>query len=131
MFVALFVTAGPRAGDGVASASSWRFVAGLAVALVVVAALGVGQLFRRHPPVPRHAGSTLGWVAATVAIAFAIENILAVALPAARRTSSPTRSRSDDAGNDGIVTVGGATFQLRSLFVIALGLVLVVGRHAT
>ena len=36
-----------------------------------------------------------------------------------------------EAGNDGIVSVGGATFQLRSLFVIALGLVLALPGRRT
>ena len=77
VFIALFVTAG-RGPVTASSASSWRFLAGLAVALVAVAAVGSGSYFAViHQYLVR--GSTLGWVAATVAIAFAIENILAVA----------------------------------------------------
>ena len=75
-------------------------------------------------------GSTLGWVAATVAIAFAIENLLAVVFP----RSGVRLSRPDpvpQGGNEGIVSVGGATFQLRSLFVIALGVALARRDHAT
>ena len=115
VFIALFVTAG-RGPVTASSASSWRFIAGLLVALVATAAIGSGSYFAVvHQYLVR--GSTLGWVAATVAIAFAIENILAV----------PDPSPFERAGNEGIVSVAGATFQLRSLFVIVLGLVLVAG----
>ena len=121
VFVALYVTSG-RGPVTAASASSWRFAAGLVVALVVVSALGAGSYFAVvHQFVTR--GSTLGWVAATVAILFAIENTLAVVFPRpAYVFPDPLPFR--DAGNDGVVTVGGATFQLRSVFVIVLGLVL-------
>src|SRR6476619_545369 len=88
VFVALLVTAG-RGPVTASSASSWRFLLGLLVALVAVAAVGSGSYFAvLHPSLV--SGSTLGWVAATVSVA-------------------------------------GATFQLRSLFVIALGLALVAG----
>jgi branched-chain amino acid transport system permease protein len=59
-----------------------------------------------------------------VAIAFAIENILAVAFPRSAYVF-PDPIPFDRAGNEGIVSVAGATFQLRSFFVIALGLALV------
>ena len=122
VFIALFVTAG-RGPVTASSASSWRFLAGLAVALVAVAAVGSGSYFAViHQYLVR--GSTLGWVAATVAIAFAIENILAVAFPRSAYVF-PDPIPFDRAGNEGIVSVAGATFQLRSLFVIALGLALV------
>ena len=121
VFVALFVTSG-RGPVTAASASSWRFAVGLVVALLVTAALGSGSYFAViHQYVTR--GSTLGWVAATVAIAFAIENTLAVVFQRpAYVFPDPLPFRK--AGNDGIVSLGGATFQLRSLFVIALGIVL-------
>jgi len=92
------------------------------VALVATAALGSGSYFAViHQFLAR--GSTLGWVAATVAIAFAIENLLAVAFPRSAYVF-PDPIPFHRAGNEGIVHLGGATFQLRSLFVIALGLVL-------
>jgi branched-subunit amino acid ABC-type transport system permease component len=121
VFIALFVTSG-RGPVTAASASSWRFAAGLVVALLATAALGSGSYFAViHQYVTR--GSTLGWVASTVAIAFAIENTLAVVFQRpAYVFPDPLPFRK--AGNDGIVSVGGATFQLRSLFVIALGILL-------
>lgn len=121
VFVALFVTAG-RGPVTASSASSWRFAVGLAVALVATAAIGSGSYFAViHHYLAR--GSTLGWVAATVAIAFTIENVLAVAFPRSAYVF-PDPIPFEQAGNEGIVSVGGATFQLRSLFVIALGLLL-------
>ena len=90
---------------------------------MATAAVGSGSYFAViHQYLVR--GSTLGWVAATVAIAFAIENVLAVAFPRAAYVF-PDPIPLDRAGNEGIVSVAGATFQLRSLFVIALGVVLV------
>ena len=74
VFVALFVTAGQGAVTE-ATASSWRFVLGLLVALAVVPALTAATWFGIiQPQVGR--GSTLGWVAATVAIAFAIQSFV-------------------------------------------------------
>jgi branched-subunit amino acid ABC-type transport system permease component len=123
VFIALFVTAG-RGPVTAASASSWRFLLGLAVAVVAVAAVGSGSYFAViHQYLAR--GSTLGWVAATVAIAFAVENVLAVVFPRSAYVV-PDPIPFHRAGNEGIVSVAGATFQLRSLYVIALGLALVV-----
>jgi branched-subunit amino acid ABC-type transport system permease component len=121
VFITLFITSG-RGPVTAESASSWRFAAGLVVALLATAALGSGSYFAViHQYVTR--GSTVGWVAATVAIAFAIENTLAVVFQRpAYVFPDPLPFRK--AGNDGIVSLGGATFQLRSLFVIALGVVL-------
>ena len=122
VFIALFVTAG-RGPVTASSASSWRFAAALVVALVATAALGSGSYFAVvHHFLAR--GSTLGWVVATVAIAFAIENVLAVAFPGSAYVF-PDPIPFHRVGTEGIVSVGGATFQVRSLFVIALGLVLV------
>jgi branched-subunit amino acid ABC-type transport system permease component len=123
VFIALFVTAG-RGAVTQQSASSLRFVLGLAVALVATAALGSGSYFVViHEYLQR--GSTLGWVAGTTAIAFAIQSLLSVVF------SRPAYVFPDPipfykARNDGIVSVGGATFQLRALFVIALGIALAV-----
>jgi branched-subunit amino acid ABC-type transport system permease component len=72
-------------------------------------------------------------VAATVAIAFAIQSFVSVVF-ARPAYVFPDPIPFHDAGRDGVVTVAGATFQLRSLYVIALGVVLallveyVVGR---
>jgi branched-chain amino acid transport system permease protein len=123
VFIALFVTAG-RGAVTQQSASSGRFVAGLVVALVAVAALASGSYFAViHQYLVR--GSTIGWVAATVAIAFAIQSLLSVVF------SRPAYVFPDPipfhkAGTEGVVSLGGATFQVRSLFVVALGIALAV-----
>jgi branched-chain amino acid transport system permease protein len=121
VFVALFVTAG-RGGVTQADASSWRFVAGLAVALLVIPLLTAGSWFGIiQPQVER--GSTLRWVAATAAIAFAIQSFLLTVFDRPAYVF-PDPLPFQRAGRDGVVSVAGATFQLRSLFVIGLGLVL-------
>jgi branched-chain amino acid transport system permease protein len=121
VFTALLVTAG-RGPVTQASASSWRFALALLVGLAVTAAASAGSYAAFiHPYVVR--GSTVGWVAASVAIAFAIESLLRVLFirPA---YVFPDPFPFHRAGSNGIVTVGGATFQLRSLFVIAVGVAL-------
>jgi branched-chain amino acid transport system permease protein len=124
VFVTLLVTSG-RGPVTQASASSWRFALALAVGLAVTAALSAGSYSAFiHPYVVR--GSTVGWVAASVAIAFAIEALLRVLFirPA---YVFPDPIPFHRVGNDGIVTLGGATFQARSLYVIGLGVVLAAG----
>lgn len=121
VFAALLVTAG-RGPVTQASASSWRFALALLVGVVVTAAISSGSYSAFIRPYLAR-GSTVGWVAASVAIAFAIEALLrAVFIAPAYVFPDPIPFHR--AGNDGVVTVAGATFQLRSVFVIALGLVL-------
>src|SRR3954465_1460015 len=121
VFVTLLVTSG-RGPVTQASASSWRFGLALAIGLALPAALSAGSYSAFiHPYVAR--GSTVGWVAASVAIAFAIEALLRV-LFVRPAYVFPDPLPFHRIGNDGIVSVGGATFQARALFVIALGLVL-------
>jgi branched-chain amino acid transport system permease protein len=121
VFAALLVTAGSGPVTQ-ASASSWRFALALVVGVVLTAAVSSGSYNAFIRPY-RARGSTIGWVAASVAIAFAIQALLRTLFirPA---YVFPDPIPFHDAGNEGIVTVAGATFQLRSLFVIALGLVL-------
>jgi branched-chain amino acid transport system permease protein len=124
VFTALLVTAG-RGPITQASATSWRFAIALLIGIVVTAAVSWGtyDAFIR-PYLSR--GSIVGWVAASVAIAFAIQALLrAVFIRPAYVFPDPIPFHK--AGNDGIVSVGGATFQLRSVFVIALGVLLAYG----
>ncbi|HZO61468.1 MAG TPA: branched-chain amino acid ABC transporter permease [Gaiellaceae bacterium] len=121
VFVALLVTAGHGTVTQ-ASASSWRFAAGLAVAIVAVPLLTAGSWFAIIEPQVA-SRSTLRWVAATAAIAFAIQSLL-LAVFARPAYVFPDPLPFHRAGNDGVVSVAGATFQLRSLFVIVLGLAL-------
>jgi branched-chain amino acid transport system permease protein len=121
VFTALLVTAG-RGPITQASATSWRFALALIIGVVVTAAVSWGTYDAFIRPYLQRA-STIGWVAASVAIAFAIQALLrAVFIRPAYVFPDPIPFHK--AGNDGIVSVGGATFQLRAVFVIALGFVL-------
>jgi branched-chain amino acid transport system permease protein len=121
VFTALLITAG-RGPVTQASASSWRFGLALIVGIVLTAAVSAWSYNAFiHPYLARR--STVGWVAASVAIAFAIQSLLR-ALFIRPAYVFPDPFPFHDAGNDGIVSIGGATFQLRSIFVIVLGLVL-------
>ena len=124
VFTALLVTAG-RGPITQASATSWKFALALLIGVVVTAAVSWGTYDAFIRPYLQR-GSTLGWVAASVAIAFAIQALLrAVFIRPAYVFPDPIPFHK--IGNDGIVSVGGATFQARSLFVIGLGLVLAYG----
>ena len=128
VFLTLLVTAG-RGPVTQATAGTGRFVLGLVVALVVTTAIGVATyLVVIHPYLLR--GSTMGWVAGSVAVAFAIQAFLA-ALFGRPAYVFPDPIPFHKTGNNGIVTVAGASFQVRALFVIALGAVLAWGVTAT
>jgi branched-chain amino acid transport system permease protein len=121
VFSALVVTAGTGPVTQ-ASASSWRFAVGLVAGVAVTAALS-SEAYREliRPFIAR--GSTIGWVAGSVAVAFAIQAVLRVFfIRPAYVFPDPIPFHS--VGDDGIVSVAGATFQVRALFVIALGLIL-------
>jgi branched-chain amino acid transport system permease protein len=119
VFATLLVTAG-LAPVTQASASSWRFALALVVGVVVTAAVSSATYNGFiYPYLVR--GSTVGWVAGSVAIAFAIQAFLrAMFIRPAYVFPDPIPFHR--VGDDGIVSVAGATFQLRSLFVIGLGL---------
>ena len=119
VFLTLLVTSG-RGPVTQATAATGRFALGLIVALVATTVIGVASyLVVIHPYLVR--GSTLGWVAGTVAVAFAVQAFLA-ALFGRPAYVFPDPLPFHDAGRNGIVTVAGASFQVRSLFVIALGI---------
>ena len=124
MFVTLLVTSG-RGPVTQASASSWRFALALAVGLLVTAGAFRGELLGVHPPVrrPRVDGRLGGGERGDRVRDRG-------APPRALHPAGVCLPRPDPVhrlGNDGIVTVGGATFQARSLFVIVLGVVLAGG----
>src|SRR3954453_13885846 len=124
VFTALLVTAG-RGPITQAAATSWKFAIALVIGIAVTAAVSWGSYDAFIRPYLQRA-STVGWVAASVAIAFAIQALLrAVFIRPAYVFPDPIPFHK--AGNDGIVSVGGATFQLRSVFVIVLGLLLAYG----
>jgi branched-chain amino acid transport system permease protein len=121
MFTTLFVAAGTGPVTQ-QTAGGARFLIALVVGLVVCIAAGTGSyLYAVQPYVQR--GSTIGWVAAIVAIAFAIRSILSAVFERPGYVfPDPLPFR--DIGRSGFVTVGGASLQVRSFFVIAVALAL-------
>ncbi len=76
----VFVTLLVAAGSGPVSQTSvggGRFLLALAVGLVVTAAASAGSYFLAIEPY-RARGSTIGWVAASLAVAFAVRTLLVV-----------------------------------------------------
>jgi branched-chain amino acid transport system permease protein len=121
VFMTLLVTAGSGPVTQ-QSASGGRFAVALFVGLIATIGLSwASYVAFIHPYLVR--GSILGWVAASVAVAFAIEAFLRVAFVRPAYVF-PDPLPFHKAGNDGVVSFAGATFQLRSLFVIAVGIAL-------
>src|SRR4051812_34482663 len=115
VFVTLFVAA----GSGPVSQTSvggGRFLLALVVGLVVTAAASAGSYFLAIEPY-RARGSVIGWVGASLAVAFAIRTLLVVFFDRpAYVFPDPFRF--------GVWRVGDATIQQRSLFVAAVALAL-------
>jgi branched-subunit amino acid ABC-type transport system permease component len=124
----VFTTLLVAAGSGPVSETSVggaRFVLALAVGLVVTAAASAGSYFFAIEPY-RSRGSVIGWVAASLAVAFAIRTTLLVFFDRpAYVFPDPLPFRK--VGDDGFWHVGGATIQARSLFVAAAALLLATG----
>ena len=110
VFVTLFVAAGsgPVSQTSVGGA---RFLLALLVGLVVTAAASAGSYFLAIEPYRRR-GSVIGWVGASLAVAFAVRTILVVFF------DRPAYVFPDPLPF-GVWHVGGATIQQRSLFVAA------------
>jgi branched-chain amino acid transport system permease protein len=121
MFTTLFVAAGTGPVTQ-QTAGGARFLLALVVGLVVCTAAGVGSYLYAVEPYVRR-GSTIGWVAAIVAIAFAIRSILSAVFERPGYVfPDPLPFR--DVGRSGFVTVAGASLQVRSFFVIAVAVAL-------
>jgi branched-chain amino acid transport system permease protein len=121
VFTTLLVAAGTGPVTQ-ASAGGARFALALVVGVAACVAVGIASyLFAVQPYLAR--GSTIGWVAAIVAIAFAIRAILsAVFTRSSYVFPDPIPFR--DVAHDGFVRVGGASLQVRAFFVIAVALAL-------
>ncbi len=121
----VFTTLLVAAGSGPVSQTSVggaRFVLALAVGLVVTAAASAGSYFLAIEPY-RARGSVIGWVAASLAVAFAVRTMLVVLFDRpAYVFPDPLPFRR--LGSDGFWHVGGATIQARSIFVAAAALLL-------
>ena len=121
----VFVTLLVAAGSGPVSQTSVggaRFLVALAVGLLVTAAASAGSYFLAIEPY-RARGSVIGWVGASLAVAFAIRTLLVVFFDRPAYVFPdplPFRHIADD----GFWHVGGATVQVRSVFVAAVALVL-------
>jgi branched-chain amino acid transport system permease protein len=121
VFTTLLVAAGtgPVTQTSVATG---RYLLALATGVVVCIVVGVGgYLLVVQPFLER--GSTLGWVGATLALAFAIHAVLESVFPrSAYVFPDPIPFRR--VGESGFVTVGGATIQVRALYVAAVAFAL-------
>ena len=111
------------AGGGPVSQTSVggaRFLLALTVGLLVCVAAGAGTYVAAVQPYVAR-GWTVGWVAATVALGFAIQALLDVISPT---QVFPDPLPFDRIGRAGVVTIAGASVQVRSFFVIGVALVL-------
>jgi branched-chain amino acid transport system permease protein len=121
VFAALLVAAGsgPVTETNV---GGLRFLAALVVGtLVCIVASAAAYWLAVHPHVAR--GSTIGWIAATIAIAYAVQSSIDVFFTRPSYVfPDPIPFR--DVGNGGFVGVGGASIQVRAFFVIAVGVAL-------
>jgi len=96
-----------------------RFLGALLVGLVVCVAAGIGTYFGLVQPYLSR-GSTIGWVAGTAAVAFAIRAVIGATF----QRSSYVFHR---VGSAGFVDIAGAHVQARAFFVIGLALALALG----
>ena len=121
VFVTLFVAA----GSGPVSQTSvggGRFLLALVIGLVATAAASAGAYFLAIEPY-RARGSVIGWVGASLAVAFTIRTLLVVFFDRpAYVFPDPIPFRR--LGDDGVWQLGGATIQIRSIFVAAAALLL-------
>jgi branched-chain amino acid transport system permease protein len=102
-----------------------RFLGALLVGLVVCVAAGTGTYFGLVQPYLSR-GSTIGWVAGTAAVAFAIRAVIGATF---QRSSYvfPDPLPFHRVGSAGFVKIAGAHVQARAFFVIGLALALALG----
>ena len=127
----VFTTLLVAAGSGPVSQTSVggaRFLLALVVGLVVTAAASAGSYFLAIEPY-RARGSTIGWVAASLAVAFVIRTALVAFFDRAGLVF-PDPLPFHRLGDDGFWHVGGATIQARSLFVAAAAFLLAAAAAA-
>jgi branched-chain amino acid transport system permease protein len=124
IFTTLLVLAGttPVSSSG---AHEPRFVLALLVGLVVCVAAGIGTYVGLVQPYLRR-GSTIGWVAGTAAVAFAIRAVIGATF---QRSSYvfPDPLPFHDVGRSGFVNIAGAQVEARAFFVFGLALALALG----
>lgn len=121
VFAALLVAAGtgPVTQTNIGAI---RFFAALVVGtLVCIGASSAGYWLAVHPHLAR--GSVAGWIAATIAIAYAARTSIDVFFTRPSYVF-PDPLPFEDVGHGGFVSFGGASIQVRAFFVIAVGLAL-------
>jgi branched-chain amino acid transport system permease protein len=121
VFAALLVAAGtgPVTQTNI---GALRFLTALVVGtLVCIGASAAGYWLAVHPHLAR--GSVAGWIAATIAIAYAARTSIDVFFTRPSYVF-PDPLPFEDVGHGGFVSVGGASIQVRAFFVIAVGLAL-------
>jgi branched-chain amino acid transport system permease protein len=117
----VFTTLLVAAGTGPVSQTSvspGRFFVGLAVGLVLCVGVGAATYVLFIEPYLLR-GSTLGWVASTLAIAFALRGMIGAVFTRPAYVF-PDPFHFEDIGRNGIVTIAGASVQVRSFFVIGV-----------
>jgi branched-chain amino acid transport system permease protein len=121
----VFVTLLVAAGSGPVSQTSvggGRFLLALAIGLLVTAAASAGSYFLAIEPY-RARGSVIGWVGASLAVAFAVRTLLVVFFDRPAYVFPdplPFRRIADG----GFWHIGGATIQVRTIFVAVAALAL-------
>lgn len=123
VFATLLVAAGTSPVSQTSIAPG-RFLIAIVVGLVACVGVGAATYVLFIEPYLLR-GSTLGWVASTLAIAFAIRGMVGATF------SRPAYVFPDPLpfhriGHDGLVSIAGASVQIRSFFVIALAALLAV-----
>src|SRR5436189_4463668 len=108
-----------------AGAHGPRFLGALLVGLVGCVAAGIGTYFGLVQPYLSR-GSTIGWVAGTAAVAFAIRAVIGAAF---QRSSYvfPDPLPVHRVGSAGFIRVAGAHVEARAFFVLGLALALALG----
>jgi branched-chain amino acid transport system permease protein len=121
----VFVTLLVAAGTGPVSQTSisgGRFALALALGVVVCVGAGIaGYVLAIQPHLAR--GSTIGWVAGTVAVAFALRSAVE-ALFTRPSYVFPDPIPFRRVGESGVVTLGGASIQVRAFYVVAVAVAL-------
>jgi branched-chain amino acid transport system permease protein len=121
VFATLFVAAGTGPVSQT-SLSGGRFALALAAGVVICVAAGAaGYVVAIQPHLAR--GSTIGWVAGTVAVAFALRSAVeAVFSRSSYVFPDPIPFR--HVGEGGVVTIGGASVQVRAFYVVVVAVLL-------
>jgi branched-chain amino acid transport system permease protein len=121
VFATLFLAAGtaPVTSESVGGG---RFLLAVVGGLAITAAASAGSYWFAVQPYQLR-GSTIGWVGASLAVAFALRTLIVTVFDRPSYVlPDPLPFR--DVGDEGFWHVGGATIQARSLFVIAVALAL-------